>query len=328
MTKLKSTLNILLQYNTLIIFCLLLIISSMISDSFLTQRNIFNLLRQHADIGIISMGMLLVILTGGIDLSVGSMVAFTSVLTAYFVKNGIPLGFTTLSGSIPAAIIMTIFLGMLLGSVSGFLIANRRIAPFIATLAMMSIVSGFAFMVSKGYPIELDESATALQNFGSGYLLGVPYPVWLLFIVFFMILITLRYTVFGRIVIAIGSNETAVRLSGIRVGIYTFLVYTILGGLTALAGIVTTARTNIGTYSRGIGLELDVIAAVVLGGASLSGGKGTAVNTLLGVLILAMVGNIMIHMNIPIQTQKVIKGGIIILAVLLQGLQSKISEKQ
>ncbi|MHC4488215.1 MAG: ABC transporter permease [Planctomycetota bacterium] len=307
--------NFLFEHNTLFIFIILVIASSLVSDVFFSQRNIFNLLRQVVPIGIISMGMLLVILTGGIDLSVGSIVALASVLSAYFL----------LSTSLPLAITLTILAGTLLGSVSGYLVSVKRMAPFVATLALMTIARGLAFMVSKGSPILLEESATALKNFGSGYLLGVPDPVLLMLIIFIIILLILRYTVFGRLVFAIGSNETSVRLSGVQVPIYKFLVYSISGALAAVAGIVSTSRTAVGSPLVGIGFELDAIAAVVIGGASLSGGKGTALNTLLGVFILGMIGNIMNLRNVPAYPQQVIKGLIIIFAVLLQGIQRRSS---
>jgi ribose transport system permease protein len=270
----------LLEYNTLVIFVLMVVVSSLISDVFLTTTNLSNLLRQVSGIGILSMGMLLVILTGGIDLSVGSMMAMSSVF-----------------------------------------------ASFIASLAMMTIARGLGFIFSKGSPVILDDQGAALTSFGNGYLLGIPNPVLVMFLVFIVVFVLLRYTVFGRLTIAIGSNEEAVRLSGIRTRNYKWLVYAISGGCGALAGIISTSRTGVGSPIIGVGLELDVIAAVVIGGASLNGGKGKALNTLLGVLILGMIGNIMNLLNVPAYPQQVIKGLIIILAVLLQGIQSRLNEK-
>ena len=224
---------------------------------------------------------------------------------------------------LPASIALSILAGILLGSCPGFLVANRRVAPFIATLAMMTIVRGLAFIVSKGRPILLTESGEALKNFGSDYWLRIPQPVFVMFLIFVIVFVLLRYSVFGRLVIAIGSNETAVRLSGIRVWIYKFFVYSICGGFASIAGIISTARTGVGSPVVGMGMELDAIAAVVIGGASLSGGKGTALNTLLGVFILGMIGNIMNLKNVPAYPQQVIKGLIIIFAVLLQGIQRR-----
>ena len=301
----------LLEYNTIVICLIMVVVSAMVSDVFFTSTNLTNLLRQVSGIGILSMGMLLVILTGGIDLSVGSMVAMTSVLCGKFL----------LLMPFPLAITCTILAGIVAGALSGYLVAIHRIAPFIATLALMTIVRGLGFIISKGSPVILGEKGDLLTSIGGGYLLGIPVPVILMFLVFFAVAVMLRYTVFGRMVIAVGSNEEAVRLSGIRVRYYKWMVYAIAGGFGALAGIISTSRTGVGSPIIGVGLELDVIAAVVIGGASLNGGKGTALNTLLGVLILGMIGNIMNLVNVPAYPQQVIKGVIILAAVLLQGVQ-------
>jgi ribose transport system permease protein len=309
--NLNRTLQFAIKYNSVFIFVIMLVISAIVSDVFFTSTNLFNLIRQVTPVGIISMGMLLVILTGGIDLSVGSVVAMVSVLCAIFTQI-MPL---------PLVIIASLACGLLVGSLSGYLVSIHKIAPFIATLALMSIVRGLGFIFSKGAPILVGANASALTSFGSGNSIGIPYPSYILIFIFAINAVLLRYNVFGRIIIAIGSNEEAVRLSGINVSLYKFSVYVIAGGLSAIAGIITTARTAVGSPVMGIGMELDVIAAVVIGGASLSGGKGSAINTLLGVLILGMIGNIMNLMNIPSYSQQVIKGLIIILAVLFQRFQ-------
>jgi ribose transport system permease protein len=311
--RVKKILEFLLEYNTIVICIIMVVVSSIISDVFFSPTNLTNLLRQVSGIGILSMGMLLVILTGGIDLSVGSMVAFCSVVCGIFIMN-LPF---------PLAIALTVVAGFLAGAVSGYLVSVHRIAPFIATLALMTIVRGMGFIFSKGTPVILDERGTALTGFGSGYILGIPNPVLLMLLVFAAVAVLLHFTVFGRLTIAIGSNEEAVRLSGIRVRYYKWMVYAISGGFGALAGIISTSRTGVGSPIIGIGLELDVIAAVVIGGASLNGGKGNALNTLLGVLILGMIGNIMNLLNVPAYPQQVIKGLIIIAAVLLQRIQVK-----
>ncbi len=310
-TDLKSLLKYVIRHNTVLIFLIMLIVSAIVSDVFFTASNLFNLIRQVTPVGIISMGMLLVILTGGIDLSVGSVVAMCGVLCALFTKN-MPL---------PLAITASVLCGLLVGSLSGYLVSFHKMAPFIATLALMSIVRGLGFIFSKGAPVLVSEKASALTDFGSGSFLGLPNPAYILLLTFAVTAVFLKYNVFGRIVIAIGSNEEAVRLSGIKTAAYKFSVYAIAGSLSAVAGIITTARTAVGSPVMGMGMELDVIATVVIGGASLSGGKGSAINTLLGVLILGMIGNIMNLMNIPAYSQQVIKGLIIILAVLLQRFQ-------
>ena len=311
--SIKKYIQLLIKYNTQVIFLLLLIASALISDVFFTPTNLFNLLRQVTPIGIISMGMLLVILTGGIDLSVGSVVAFTGVLCAM------------LSHYIDwqSAAILSILTGLFIGMLSGYLVAYQKMAPFIVTLAIMTIVRGLGFMLSNGTPIMLHEDEVSMVNFGSGYLLGIPNPVFILFMVFGMTEVLLRYNVLGRIIIAIGSNEEAVKLSGIRVSKYKLIVYMLVASASALSGIVIVSRTTVGSPIMGMGLELDVIAAVVIGGASLRGGKGSAFNTFLGVLILGMIGNIMNLKDIPSYPQQVIKGLIIIFAVLLQRYQDK-----
>ncbi len=309
--KIKKTVRWLMEYNTLVIFLVMLLVSAFASEAFFTPANLFNLVRQVTPVGIISMGMLLVILTGGIDLSVGSVVAMTGVLCGMF-TYWMPL---------PVAVIAALACGMFAGTISGYFIAYHKMAPFIVTLALMSIVRGLGFIFSKGAPVIISDRASALASFGAGNVMGFPDPAIILFLVFIITAVLLRYHAFGRVVIAVGSNEEAVRLSGIKVSAYKFSVYVIAGGLSALAGIINTSRTSVGSPVSGIGMELDVIAAVVIGGASLMGGKGSALNTLLGVFILGMIGNIMNLMTIPSYSQQVIKGLIIILAVLLQRFQ-------
>jgi ribose transport system permease protein len=312
-TKTKKYIQYLIKYNTEVIFLIMLFVSAFFSDAFFTASNLFNLLRQVTPVGIISMGMLLVILTGGIDLSVGSVVAMSGVLVAFF----------TQLMDWPSSVFLSLTAGLIVGMISGFFVAYQKIAPFIVTLALMTIVRGTGFIISKGAPIMVHEDELALVNFGSGYFLGLPSPAIVLFVVFGIVLVILRYNVFGRVVIAIGSNEEAVRLSGIKVQRYKFAVYMIAGVLSSLAGIMLVSRSSVGSPVMAVGMELDVIAAVVIGGASLKGGKGSALNTLLGVLILGMIGNIMNLKNIPAYPQQVIKGVIILFAVLLQRYQDK-----
>jgi ribose transport system permease protein len=313
--RFKSITAWLLRYSVVVIFVLMVVIAATLSDSFFTERNILNLLRQVAPLGVISMGMLFVILTGGIDLSVGSASALTGVLLAYSVGAGLNLY---------AALGLTILTGILAGMVPGYLVAFRNMAPFVATLAMMTIIRGAAFILSKGSAILMDDAG--LANFGSGAFLGVPYPIYVLVLTYAAGYFVLEYTVFGRLVKAVGSNATATRLAGIRIWIYRSLVYCISGALCAIAGIMSASRTGVGSPVVGVGAELDAIAAVVIGGASLSGGRGSAINTLLGVITLGMIGNIMNLMNISSYPQQIIKGIIIILAVLLSGWQRRSSE--
>lgn len=309
--KLNRAFPLLIEYNTLIIFGIMIILSTFVSDVFFSQTNLSNLFRQVSGIGLISLGMLLVILTGGIDLSVGSVMSLGGVLLA-LLTHAMPLG---------AALLLTIGGGVALGMTAGFLTTTGKLAPFIATLALMTIARGASFMLSDGSPVPLNSAASPLLAFGDGYFLGVPFPVFFFFLLTGLVFILLRYNVIGRIIIAIGSNEEAVRLSGIKVDKYYWLVYGFSGAMAAMAGIIAVARTGIGSPVIGIGLELDAIAAVVVGGASLKGGRGSAINTFLGVIILGMIGNIMNLKDVPAYPQQIIKGVIIILAVLLQRFQ-------
>lgn len=298
----------LLKNNTLIIFLLLLIGSSLVSDSFLSGNNLQNLLRQVAPIGLVSIGMFLVILTGGIDLSVGSILAFIGV------------AFAILSYEVyfAAAIAIVLLLGIGIGAISGYLVAYQRMAPFIATLALMTIVRGAGFLASKGAPISVGEHSAAIMYLGTGSIFGIPVSALLFFGLFIAVFVLLKYHVVGRHFIAIGSNEEAVRLSGISVERTKCLVYIISGFLTALAALMVVGRTGVGSPNIGIGMELDAIAAVVIGGTSLAGGRGSVFFTLLGVFILGMIGNIMNLLDVTAYLQQLIKGIIIILAVLFQ----------
>ncbi|QCE42889.1 ABC transporter permease [Psychroserpens sp. NJDZ02] len=307
-------LKFLVKYNTIFIFLLLVLFSALISDVFFTSVNLSNLLKQVSGIGIISIGMLIVILTGGIDLSVGSMVALLAVTFAILINLII----------LPLAIVFTIAIGFGLGSISGYLVAYQKMAPFVATLALMTIARGLGFIYSKGSPVTFKTAGGVfMSDFANNATLGIPNIAIVFFLIVIVAMVMLRYNVFGRLIIAIGSNEEASRLSGIKVNKYKFLVYAISGALAATAAIIVASRTNLGSPNMGMSWELDAIAAVVIGGASLNGGRGTAINTLMGVLILGLIGNILNLLNVPSYPQQVVKGGIIIFAVLLQRFESK-----
>ncbi|MFC6269683.1 ABC transporter permease [Frigoriflavimonas asaccharolytica] len=313
-TTLGDILQFIIKHNTIFIFLLLVIFSALISDVFFTETNLSNLLKQVSGIGIVSIAMLLVILTGGIDLSVGSIVALLAVTFAILINVVI----------LPVAIVLILAIGFGLGSVSGYLVAYQKMAPFIATLALMTIARGLGFIYSKGSPVTFDsDGGVFMSDFANNSTLLVPNIAIVFFIIVALAAVMLRYNVFGRLIIAMGSNEEASRLSGIRVNKYKFLVYAISGSLAALAAIITASRTNLGSPNMGVSWELDAIAAVVIGGASLNGGKGTAINTLMGVLILGLIGNILNLLNVPSYPQQVVKGVIIILAVLFQKFENK-----
>jgi len=306
--KIKVTKRDFYRYNTVIIFVLMLVVSGLITPNFFSTNNIANLIRQSAPIGLISMGMLMVILTGGIDLSVGSVVAMIGVT------------FSLLSYEVyfPVAFLVSLLIGMGIGTISGYLVAYRKIASFIVTLAMMTMIRGVGYLLSKGAPISVGPHSSNILALGTGSILGVPIAAVILLVVFAILYILLRYHVFGRVILAIGSNEEAVRLSGIAVKRSKFAVYAICTLLTSLAALLMVGRTGVGTPNIGVGLELDAIAAVVIGGASLAGGKGSLLHTLLGVFILSMIGNVMNLLDITSYLQQIIKGIIIIVAVLFQ----------
>lgn len=310
-----------LEYNALIMLIALIVISAMVSEYFLTVQNGFNLLRQLAPLFLVSIGMLLVILTGGIDLSVGSIAAVGGLAVA-MAMPALPF-----DGGLALilCVLAAVALGAVFGAFNGLLVSGFNMAPFVATLATMTMARGVAYMMSNGQPVRFDresETAQILRAFGSRGepLLGVPWPVVLTILAIIGFSLLLSRTSYGRLTVATGSNETAVRLAGLPAARYKFLAYAICGGLSALAGVIVTSRTAVGTPVTGIGLELDAIAACVIGGALLSGGKGTIVNTMIGVLILGLIGNIMNLLSVPAYPQQIIKGAIIILAVLLQGV--------
>ncbi|PZQ97024.1 MAG: ABC transporter permease [Cereibacter sphaeroides] len=296
------------QYGTFIIFLLLIAVAQAQSDAFLTERNMTNVLRQMSGIGVMSIGMLFVILTRGIDLSVGSIAALGSVSTALLVQT-YPL---------PVALLMVVGMGAACGLISGIFIAFFRLPAFVITLAMMTAARGFALILSNGQPITLGAPGKALQTFGTSFSLGLPNPALLMIALFILAFIVLNFSRFGRLVKAIGSNEEAVRLSGISVPWYVLAVYVISGALAAIAGVLVTSRSGVGSASVGDGNELDVIAAVVIGGASLMGGRGGVINTFIGVLILGVIGNIMNLAGVPGYHQQVYLGVIIVVAVLIQ----------
>ncbi|RVP84790.1 ABC transporter permease, partial [Sinorhizobium meliloti] len=219
---------------------------------------------------------------------------------------------------VPMAILLVILTGAACGVVTGFFVAYMRLPSFVISLAMMAIARGISLIISAGRPITMGSPGASLVDFGSGFLFGIPQPAILMLVIYAIGGVVLLYTSFGRIVTAIGSNEEAVRLSGVPVERYVLSVYVISGALAAVAGIVAAGRTGIGTPQVGVGAELDVIAAVVIGGASLMGGRGGMFNTLLGALILGIITNIMNLAGVPGYHQNVYLGLIIILAMLIQ----------
>lgn len=314
-TAKRFNFNFLREYLPIAVLLLLVIISSFLSPNFLTAQNIFNLLRQNAGLIIVSMGMLMVILTGGIDLSVGSIAALSSVVFTTLLDTRTSAGMPLLP-----ALLLTLLCSTAFGAIVGYLVAYRKMAPFVVTLASMTAARGVAYMISHAKTIPITNEF--VNTFNKGRFLSVPYSVLLAAFVVIVVMFVLRYTSYGRYVQAIGSNENCIHLSGVRTNLYIMSVYMVSAVLCTFGGIIES-RTGVGDARICEGMELDAIAACVIGGASLSGGKGTAINTLMGVLILGLISNIMALLKVASYPQQVIKGIIIIGAVLLQGRNKK-----
>ncbi|ATA61537.1 ribose ABC transporter permease [Geobacillus stearothermophilus] len=288
---------------------LLCIVLSILSDDFLTMDNWLNLLRQVSINALIAFGMTFVILTGGIDLSVGSVLALSSAITAGMMAQGMN-GFV--------AILVGLLAGMVMGVLNGVIITKGKVAPFIATLATMTAFRGLTLVYTDGRPITGFASDDILfQMIGRGYFFGIPVPIILMLMVYIALYVVLKKTTFGRHTYAVGGNEEASRLSGLRVDRLKIYVYALTGTLSALAGLILTSRLNSAQPTAGTAYELDAIAAVVLGGTSLSGGRGWIFGTLVGALIIGVLNNGLNLLNVSSFYQQVIKGAVILLAVLL-----------
>lgn len=300
---------------TYIFFILLFIVSSIASPAFMTPLNLANLIRQYSPYTLLAVGLLVVIITGGIDLSVGSIVSLTNcVLGLMMVEHG---------WSEWAAMLLALLIGLTCGAISGYLVSYRRMAPFIVTLAMMSIARSLAYVLTNAQVVNYSSFAPFIKKIGADSFLKIgsvefPYQLLILIVVVGLVLLILRKTSYGRLIYAIGSNENAVILSGVNNKVIKFSVYCISGLLAALSAILTISRITVCAPSLGSGYELDAIAGCVIGGASLAGGKGSALKTVVGVFVLAMIGNIMNLLAIPSYPQDTIKGIIILLAVLFQ----------
>lgn len=306
--------KLLIDNNTYIILLLLIIVSAILSDNFLTSMNIRNIALQQAAPILVAVAMLFVILTGGIDLSVGSVMAVGATTSAIFI--------TDMNMNYITALILAVIIGTIFGIFTGILVAYAGIQGFVASLATMTIARGFSFLITNGTPIKLEQGTLDVLVSKSAF-----YPI----IIITILLVTLfafvqKYTGWGRTVIAIGSNRTAVELAGIRTKSFVMSTYALSGSLAALAGVFIAARTSTGSATVGMVQELDAIAACVIGGASLMGGRGFVVKAVAGALILGLIGNIMNLMAVPSYPQDIIKGFIIIAAVILQILTSRREE--
>lgn len=304
--RIKKWLNWMRKYSIVVGFLAILILFSFLSDRFLTASNLLNVLRQVSVNAIMAFGMTFVILSGGIDLSVGSIFAFSAVVGASILKQG----------QILWGVLGALGVGGALGFANGLIISKAKLQPFIVTLAMMAIARSFTNVYTDGRPIT--GFPNAFRELGRGDWLGIPVPVILMFAVFLVCWYLLSNTKLGLYTYSIGGNEEAARLSGIRTQFHKTMIYTISGLLSGASALVLTARLNSAQPIFGVGYELDAIAAVVLGGTSLSGGKGSIIGTLFGAMVIGVINNGMNLVNVSPFYQQAVKGGIILLAVLVE----------
>ena len=281
---------------------------SIASPTFLTPSNLFSVLRQVSYSGLIAFGMTFIILIGGIDLSVGAILALVGIVTASLIQAGMDPILASCIG---------LLLGAACGAINGLLVSFGRIAPFIATLATMILFRGIAQEYSQSKPISINVDGF-FNEIGSGYLFDtIPVPVVLMLLVYFMLWFVLKKTRFGRHVYALGGSEDVARISGLKVRSLKLWVYTLSGLMSGLAALVVTSRLSSASPNAGAMYELDAIAAVVLGGTSLSGGRGWIFGTLVGVVLLGILSNGLNLLNVSSNYQLIIKGVVILFAVLL-----------
>ncbi|MER1988253.1 ribose ABC transporter permease [Solibacillus isronensis] len=287
---------------------LIVIVITILNPSFMTTDNVLNILRQVSISALIAFGMTFVILTGGIDLSVGSTLALTGAVAATMLASGIDPVLTILAA---------LLLGAVLGAVNGVIIAKGKVAPFIATLATMTIYRGLTLVYTDGRPVSDLGNEITFQMLGKGYFFGIPVPVCTMILAFIVLYVIMHKTTFGRRVYAVGGNEAASKLSGINVDRVKIAVYSLTGMLAALSALILTSRLNSAQPTAGTSYELDAIAAVVLGGTSLTGGKGWIFGTLVGALIIGVLNNGLNLIGVSSFFQQVVKGIVILIAVLI-----------
>lgn len=322
MTHLKKYSNI-TQYQSLIALFIMCAVLSFMAENFMTTDNFWNVMRQISVNVCISVGMTLVILIAGIDLSVGSILAFSGAVAAGLLKHGLSIpsanlfiGFTVLG-----VVVIGVLVGGALGFVNGYAVTKFKVPPFVATLAMLTMARGFTMLWTGGHPIT--GFGTSFGYLGTGWFLGVPVPVWVSALVVLIAVFLTSKTRFGRYVYAIGGNESAARLSGVPVKQIKTWVYTLAGMLAAIGGLLVTARLDSAQPNAGLSYELDAIAAVVIGGTSLSGGRGTILGTVLGALIIGVLNNGLVLLDVSPFWQQVVKGMVILLAVIIDKSSKK-----
>lgn len=308
--KRRKVLNILSQNKSLVALVLLLAAATVRYDGFLTIRNISNILVQSSINGIISVGMMLVIVLGGIDLSVGAVAALAAVTSAQLIN----------SSSLLVAVLLPILIGMTVGFISGILIVKLDMNAFIATLSTQFFARGLTHVLSGSQNVTVDKTNEAFTFIGSGKIFGVvPVQVIIFLVVMLVMGFILTYTSYGRCIYAIGGNKEAAKMMGARVDKNTVIAYIISGGLAALAGIILCARLGSGQPTSGIGYETDAIAAVVMGGTLLTGGWGTMRGTFMGIITLSVINNILnLEGNLSSWWQDVILGTLVLIIIIAQ----------
>lgn len=308
----NSITNNMREYAIFGVFIVVCIALAIAEPSFSTSTNILNVLRQISITGYIAIGMLMVIITGGIDLSVGVLVGLCAAIGADFAHSG--------QGAL-WGILVGLGLGAFCGAVNGIFVAYLGLPPFIVTLGTKLAISGAALVYTQGQPTTgLSEEFIEL---GAGFLLGVPIPVWILLLCVLIGTFLLNYTKFGRYVYAIGGNETSAKVSGVNVRLNKMLVYVLSGTFAALAGVVLSARVNAGSPVAGLNYEMDAITICVIGGCSLMGGSGSIRGVVAGMLLMGVITNGMTLLNVSSYWQLIVKGSIIVLAVLFDTYSKK-----
>lgn len=302
--------ELLVEYKSLVGLVILIAVVGVLSSSFFTVPNLLNVLRQTSINGVIAAGMTFVILTGGIDLSVGSILAFSGAVAASCLASG---------QSMVVTIILTLVIGAGVGLLNGIIIAKGKLQPFIVTLATMTILRGATLVFTDGKPISLGSGsgAVAFGKIGGGSIFEIPTPVIIMILAFAICYYILTQTKMGRYTYALGGNEEATKLSGLNADRIKMFVYTVSGLLASVAGIIITSRLFSAQPNAGNGYELDAIAAVVLGGTKLAGGKGKITGTIIGALIIGVLSNALNLLNVSSYFQMIAKGVVILIAVLL-----------
>lgn len=311
----KSTQNIfevLKSYSLYLAFLIIFIAFSLLNENFLSINNVLNIIVQSAIIAIIAVGQTMVILTSGIDLSVGSIVGAV----------GIGIGLLMVAGvSIPVAVVLGVIMGIVFGLINGVIISYGRVPAFITTLGMMGIARGFGLALNEGKPVAgLPQS---FEKIASTSVAGIPSFVFYTLIIYVIMFFILERTKFGRHIYAIGGNRDAARLSGVKVKVVEMIVYLFSGLFSGLGAVLLTARLNYATPVAGTGYELDTIAAVVIGGTALSGGQGKIIGTLVGALMLGILRNGLTILNVSSFFQQIIIGAVIIIAVFMDKINEK-----